>query len=255
MERVSDRLLDVIGKPVIVERDCSKRHDFHHCPDGWIVRDAVFGRKVLYLRIVGCLVRRIGYPCKKSAMFCLREFWHVRGIDVCERIADEVGMASGYDGANRYLNPCKGIHRHQTKVTVEHVDVPYGVKLCVRAVRIGIWQPERMEIASEPVVAHGLQYSVKPCRISHKTSAFEQSREVGVGLWHLGVWFHHVSSKKKIPVATIGRSLSGGVTSVNYIKSRCQKQVGQKGAHGDSVASRSKHVSLKCLVPVKIGCG
>jgi hypothetical protein len=84
-----------------------------------------------------------------------------------------------------------------------------------------------MEIASESIVAHGLQYSVKPCRISHKTSAFEQSREVGVGLWHLGVRFHHVSSKKKIPVATIGRSLSGGVTGVNYIKSRCQKQVGK----------------------------
>ena len=43
----------------------------------------------------------------------------------------------------------------------------------------------------------------------------KQSGEVGIGLRNLGVWLHRISYKKKIPVATIGRSLSGGVTGAS----------------------------------------
>lgn len=139
MEHVGNRFLDIIGETVVVECNRSKRHDFHHRPDWRIVRDAVLGRKMPYLWVIGCLVRGIGYSREKPAMLCRRQFRHVRGVDVCERIADEIGMAFG-------------------------------------------------------VLAYG--FIIFPV-------------------------------KKKIPVATIDRSLSGGVTGANYIKSRRQKQWGK----------------------------
>ena len=43
----------------------------------------------------------------------------------------------------------------------------------------------------------------------------KQNGEVGIGLRNLGVRLHHISCKKKIPVATIGQSLSGGVTDAS----------------------------------------
>ena len=173
VKHVCNLFPDVIWKAMEVECDRSKRDDFHHCPDGRIVRDAIFGYKVLYLRVIGCLVRGIGYSCKKPFVLCRRQFRHVRRGDVSERIADKVGMASGYYGANRYFDPREGVHRHQAQVTVEHVDVPDGFKRGVRTVDIGIRHSERVEIASESVVPHGFQYPKKFSRISDEASVLK----------------------------------------------------------------------------------
>lgn len=213
MEHVGNRFLDVVGKAMEVECDRPKRYDFHHGPDWWIVHDAVFGCEVLYLGVVGCLVRGISYSCKKSSMLRLGQFWHVCGIDVCKRIVDEIGVASGCYSANRNFNSRKCIHRRQSEVTVEHVDVPCSFKCGVGTEGIGIGRLEWIEIAGESVVANSLQYSKKLCRVGGESPTLKKSNKFFVGLWLLFVWSHVASQKRKIPVATIGRSLSGGVTS------------------------------------------
>ncbi len=113
-------------------------------------------------------------------------------------------------------------------MTVEHVDVPDGFKRGVRTVGVGIRHSERVEIASESVVPHGFQYPKKLCRICDEASVLKQNGEVGIGLRNLGVRLHHISCKKKIPVATIGRSLSGGVTDAS-VSNRADRRNGKFG--------------------------
>ena len=212
VERVSDCFLDVVRKSVIVECDDTKWNNFHHGPDWWIVSYAIFGCKMSYFRIIGSLVRGIGYSREKPIVLRLRELRHVRWVDECERIADKIGVASGYDGANSYFNSCKGIHRHEPQMAVEHVDAPYGFKCGVRAIRLGMRNPKWIKVASESVVADGFQHSNECVAITYDSTTFDQSREIRVGLRRFSVRLHCVSPKKKIPVATIGLSLSGGVT-------------------------------------------
>ena len=69
-----------------------------------------------------------------------------------------------------------------------------------------------MKVASEPVIANGLKYSKKCCWIGNEPSTLKQSNKINIALRRFDVCFHHDPHKKKIPVATIGRSLSGGVT-------------------------------------------
>jgi len=49
-------------------------------------------------------------------------------------------------------------------------------------------------------------------RVGGESPTLKKSNKFFVGLWLLFVWSHVASQKRKIPVATIGRSLSGGVT-------------------------------------------
>ena len=49
-------------------------------------------------------------------------------------------------------------------------------------------------------------------RVGGESPTLKKSNKFFVGLWLLCVWSHAASQKGKIPVATIGRSLSGGVT-------------------------------------------
>ena len=165
-----------------------------------------------YLGVVGCLVRGISYSCEKSSVFRLGQFRHVCGINVCKRIADEIGVTSGCYGANCNFNSRKCVHRRQSEMTVEHVDVPDSFKCGVCAEGVGTWRFEWMEIAGESVVTNSLQYPEKLCRVSGKSPTLKQGDKFFIGLWLFCVRPHAASRKRKIPVATIGRSLSGGVT-------------------------------------------
>jgi hypothetical protein len=97
-------------------------------------------------------------------------------------------------------------------MAIEHVDAPYGFKRCVWAVCVGIWHPERMKVSSKPVIANGLKNSEKCYWIGNEPSTLKQGNKIDIAFRRFDIRFHHDSDKKKIPVATIGRSLSGGVT-------------------------------------------
>ena len=58
------------------------------------------------------------------------------------------------------------------------------------------------------------------CELCH---TMEVPKTRVIAFMRFGIWFHHDSNKKKIPVATIDRSLSGGVTGgiVPYLPLRC----------------------------------
>ncbi len=228
MKRIGNSFLHFIGKAVVIECDNAKRYDFHHSPYWRVVGNSVFSCKMLYLWIVGCFVSRIGNPRKKSCVLCLREFRHVCRIGVRERVCNEIGVASCYYCTNGYLNSRKGIHCHQAEVAIKHVDAPYGFKRCVWAVCVGIGHPERMKVSGKPVIANRFKNSEKCYWIGNKPSTLKQGNKIDIAFRRFGICFHHDSNKKKIPVATIGRSLSGGVTGgiVPYLPLRCNGAMG-----------------------------
>ena len=63
---------DIIREIMVVKCDRPRRYNFHHCPDWRVIRDAVFGNKMSYFRVVGCLAYGIGDSLEKPIFLIAR---------------------------------------------------------------------------------------------------------------------------------------------------------------------------------------
>ena len=229
-ECVGNCLLDIDGKSFVIKGDSAHRHVFKHGPHGRIVFDSVLEEKVPYVGFVFGLSDCGGNVGKKGSVLCCRYAGKVCVVDIGKWICIACRVELDDESAHSDFNPCEGIHRHQSKVAVKCVDVPYQVECSAGKVAVRTLCPERDKIARQTIVADRIEKMYCLVPVGDKVSRYEQVGQLFVGLWLLckrNRLLHFKLPHIKMPAETIGRSLSGGVTGANYIKSRCQKQVGK----------------------------
>lgn len=98
--------------------------------------------------------------------------WEMHGVQMRERAMLQ-GEFGDEDCSNRDLNPFNGIHDGESKLTVEHIALPDGLKGCAwdkRAVGLLEWMP----VGTEAVIADRLKLAHQPIVIRDHQAAGNQ---------------------------------------------------------------------------------
>ena len=210
---------------------CAERKDRKCCRVGErIVDNSIFAAQMPYVSLVFCFVDSIGNMVEEFFVLGRSEFGEILVFDVCERIRVVRRMEFDDECANGHFDLCESIHCHKSEMAVEGVYVPDGSKRGLGAVAVAVRISERCKISGETIVPYGVKEMNEGGFVRYKSTRNKQISKLFVAPWlfreHNRVC-HSSSPSKKMPAATIGRSLSGGVTGRYCTKLPCVAQEGR----------------------------